>query len=260
MEAVDFTEPFMTLRSAALVQKPRRRHRQPRTPSRPPRRASRLRTVADLLESDYHYGVIAGSHTSDLFRLSFDPVYQALWSRMNKFWPTAFVRSIQEGVQRVRREKFAFVLDLPMADYLAGRKPCDLYVTEPFLHTREYAMAMHKGDPLKGQIDKEIVRMRISGEMEAISLKWWSEECNKKRAANGDDTNGSNKLVHDSSTPMTPWRFGTAEGYSETNRSSIARQNSGSKACIALAVSVIALVQFLACRGHIGSAETENDT
>ena len=236
VEVVDFTEPFMTLRSAALIQKPRRRNR--------PQRRARIRSVTELLQSDYQYGVIAGSQTEELFRLAFDPVYQALWSRMNTFWPTAFVQSAQEGVQRVRREKFAFILDLPMADYLAGRKPCDLYVTEPFLNTREYALAMKKGDPLKGLIDKEIVRMRISGEMEAISMKWWTEECNKKRAASG------NKVVHDGSTPMTPWRFGTAEGYNEVNRSSNARIITGSKLCVALSISIIAIVQLIACNGQ----------
>ena len=43
VDAVDFSEPFMTLRSAALLQKPRRR-RQPRR--------SRLRKAANLLHSD----------------------------------------------------------------------------------------------------------------------------------------------------------------------------------------------------------------
>ena len=235
----------MTLRSAAIIQKPRRRGRQ--------QRRARIRSVADLLQSDYQYGVIAKSRTENLFRLSYDPVYQALWSRMNTFWPTAFVQSIQEGVHRVKKEKFAFILDLPMADYLASRKPCDLYVTEPFLNTREYALAMRKGDPLKYEIDQEIVRLRISGEMEAIYRKWWSEECSNKRAAN------KNKVQHgdlSSSTPITPWRFGTAEGYNEANvntssAAGLAGSRTGTRLCVALSVSLIAIVHFLTCSGHI---------
>ena len=93
VEAVDFTEPFMTLRSAAIIQKPRKR-RQPRR--------SRLRSITDLLRSDYQYGIISGSMSEHILSTSYEKSYRELWSRMNTFWPSAFVQNVQEGVQRVR--------------------------------------------------------------------------------------------------------------------------------------------------------------
>ena len=53
--------------------------------------------------------------------------------------------SVQEGVQRARRESYAFIVDSPMAAYVSGRPPCDLYVTEPFLVQMKYAFAVRRG-------------------------------------------------------------------------------------------------------------------
>jgi len=60
-------------------------------------------------------------------------------------WLQALVDSVQEGVQRARRESYAFIVDSPMAAYVSGRPPCDLYVTEPFLTQMTYAFAVRRG-------------------------------------------------------------------------------------------------------------------
>jgi hypothetical protein len=118
---------------------------------------------------------------------STEPLTRALWSRVATFWPPAFVDSVQEGVERARREHFAFVVDSPVAAYVAGRRPCDLYATEPFLDQMTYAFGVGRrahaggGDRrrqlLRADIDRELRRLKDNGLMQTMYLRWWRDEC-----------------------------------------------------------------------------------
>ena len=193
---VDFTEPFLSLRSSALIRKPelvsppppssssshgRRRHRRPSTtpPPRPPGRpVRRVRTASELLVSDLQYGVVHGSVVEWAMSQSDDPLTAALWSRVGTFVPPALVASVQEGVERARRGPYAFIVDSPMAAYVAGRRPCQLYMTEPFLDQMTYAFAVRRTDRrLRAAMDRELRRARYTGEMQAMYLRWWRDEC-----------------------------------------------------------------------------------
>ena len=103
-------------------------------------------------------------------------------------------------------EKYAFIVDAPIAEYIANRKPCDLYTIEPFLPIREYAFAVKKGDELKGQIDGEMRVLLESQQLQNMYIKWWTGECHKRKptptmAADADAS---------SSTQNSPWRYATA--------------------------------------------------
>ncbi len=120
-----------------------------------------------------------------LFQRTTNVTYQRLWGRMATFWPSVFVQSIQvcviselfnkihccfwwkslrmcevfmlilqEGIERARREKYAFILDSPAAEYIANRRPCDLYTIEPFLDIQQFSLALRKNDNLKVQLPK----------------------------------------------------------------------------------------------------------
>jgi len=191
----DFTEPFLSLRSSALIRRPlaspppshshhdRRRRRRSTTTARPstsppPPPTQRIRTAAELLASDLSYGVVSGSVVERAMSTSMDTLTRALWSRVATFWPPALVDSVQEGVERARREPYAFIVDSPMAAYVAGRRPCDLYVTEPFLDRMSYAFAVRQGATrLRATVDRELRRARSSGQLQAMYLQWWRDEC-----------------------------------------------------------------------------------
>jgi len=192
---VDFTEPFLSLRAAALIRKPlasssssrsrssssRPRHdrrRRPSTTSARPSRPARIHTAAELLASELSFGVVGGSVVERSLSTSDDRLTRALWSRVSSFWPPALVDSVQEGVQRARRQPYAFIVDSPIAAYVAGRRPCELYVTDPFLDQMTYAFAVRRGARrLRAALDRELRRMRASGKMQAMYLRWWRDEC-----------------------------------------------------------------------------------
>ena len=197
---VDFTEPFLSLRSSALIRKPlasppstphhdRRRRRRSTTTTRPLprlRRPARVRTAAELLASELSYGVVSGSAVQRGMSTSRDNLTRALWSRIATFRPPALVDSVQEGVERARREPYAFIVDSPIAAYFAGRRPCELYISEPFLHRMTYAFAVRRG-ALRAAFDRELRRARATGELQAMYLRWWRDECAAATAAHNDD-------------------------------------------------------------------------
>ena len=81
------------------------------------------------------------------------------------------------------------------AAYVAGRRPCELYATEPFLGRMTYALAVRRGAArLRAALDRELRRARTAGHLQAMYLRWWRDEC----AANDDDDNdGYNSHVDD---------------------------------------------------------------
>ena len=167
-QVVDFTDSFMAFRSTALLKKPRGRGRG---------RRYRVETSEDLMQSDVIYGVIDGSILQRVMRTSEEPMIRGMWARMVNFWPTAFVQSVQEGLARITRENYGFIVDTPLAEYLIGQEPCELYAIEPFLNTRRYAIALRKGDVLKAEIDEQLRLMHEKQVMSEFYLKWWRSSC-----------------------------------------------------------------------------------
>ena len=104
-----------------------------------------------------------------------------MWSMMRNTYPSVLVKSVPEGVDRVRREEYAFILDLPMAEYQTYQRPCDLYTIETFLDMRHFALALPMKSSLKHVINFEINRMKRTGELEFIYKRWWRNKCKQQR-------------------------------------------------------------------------------
>ncbi|KAK2177910.1 hypothetical protein NP493_572g01069 [Ridgeia piscesae] len=213
-DVVAFTDPFLTVRTTAIARKPRRRN-------------ARIRSAEDLLRSDMQFGTLANSVTQRLLRESQDFVHRQMLARMATFWPPAYVQTWHEGVEKTRRQNYAFLLDTPQAEYLAGRRPCDLYTTEPFLRRRTYAFALRRGDRLKERINAELFRLREAEEMDLLYMKWWRSECV------GGGRKVSARESRDRTTVPNPWRFATASSVGS-------RSGTDNVRCAAAAVLTIA--------------------
>ena len=178
---VQFTTPFISFRSTALLRKPRRRR-------------SRIKTLTELVSRwTIKKGILQGGPTQELFERTGNPTYSRMWSIMTNTFPSVFVHSIEEGADRARREDYAFILDGPKAEYLTYQRPCDLYTIEPFLDMRHYALALPMASSLKRVINSEITRMKRSGQMELIYMRWWRNQCNQRRVTNVRNAKTTNK-------------------------------------------------------------------
>lgn len=193
---VDFTEPFLTLRSSALTKRPHHRNRTADQLN------AQVPMVADeLLENmEYIVGVLRNGPAQKSLSTSTNPRYRTAWARATSSWPSGIVDSIQEGIERARREKFAFIVDSPIAEYVAGRKPCDLIATEPFLESIKYALVLRKGDKvLRQSLDRSLRQMRDNSELQGLYLKWWKDEC--KRFHTSSAVKRSNSTLTEKKTP-----------------------------------------------------------
>jgi len=73
-----------------------------------------------------------------------------------RFGPRALTATNEEGIEKVRREKFGFILPDTIGDYVANRKPCDLVVVGRFLDRRGYAIALQKNSRLVRVCDMQL--------------------------------------------------------------------------------------------------------
>lgn len=70
-------------------------------------------------------------------------VYERMWKFMESAEPSVFVKTTEEGVQRVRNSKgkYAFLLESTMNDYYNQRKPCNTMKVGGNLDSKGYGIA-----------------------------------------------------------------------------------------------------------------------
>jgi len=72
-----------------------------------------------------------------------------MWAFMTTNKLTAFVSSNEEGVDRVRQGKYAFLIESTTNDYTNQRKPCDTMKVGGNLDSKGYGVATPRGSDLR---------------------------------------------------------------------------------------------------------------
>ena len=114
------------------------------------------------------------------FRTTNDTVFLSLWRKMKQFRPPVFTKTNEEGIERIRKEKCAFILPSTIGDYISRRLPCDLVAKDRFLMNKAYGLATQKGSGLLPKINSALEHLHTSGFIDSIYDKWWTKksECN----------------------------------------------------------------------------------
>ena len=78
-------------------------------------------------------------------------VYERMWKFMESAEPSVFVKTTEEGVQRVRNSKgkYAFLLESTMNDYYNQKKPCNTMKVGGNLDSKGYGIATPLGSDLR---------------------------------------------------------------------------------------------------------------
>ena len=78
-------------------------------------------------------------------------IYQRMWAYMTSATPSVFVKTIEEGIQRVRNSngKYAFLLESTTNDYHNQRKPCDTMMVGQNLNSNGFGIATPIGSEIK---------------------------------------------------------------------------------------------------------------
>ena len=162
LRAVDMTVPYMDVRATVLLRKP-------------PRGAEpKITSLEDLInQSEIKFGTLNAGVIKHAFRTSNSSVYKIMWRRMLRFKNGALTRTNQEGIHKVRHEKYAFILPNTIGEYISMRPPCDLITLDPFLMTRGYSLGVQKGSVLLPKLSSAIESLRKKGVLARLRRKWW---------------------------------------------------------------------------------------
>lgn len=170
LKVIDFTVPFMSFKSMALIKPPEHCiHRS----------TCHIHTIEELVDSSYQYGTLDNSPTKEFMETSgqsTNRTFNKMWAEMCTFWPSAFMTDLNEGLYQASKRPYAFILDAPKAEYLATREPCDKYTLGPFLELQQYGIVVAKNSHLRAKINSELQKMEQK-ELNTFYMKWWKEQC-----------------------------------------------------------------------------------
>lgn len=135
-------------------------------------------------EKNIKYGTVKGGNTYHVFKAT--PSLKSFWHKMNNDHAKVYVKSMREGVQRVRESngKYVLLADSPELTYIASEKPCDVKVVGEYIYRGQYAFAVAKDSPLAGHISSAMETLRDTGVLEEIVETWWNLEDRRHRCHN----------------------------------------------------------------------------
>ena len=158
----DFSIPFLDVHATLLLRKPA------------PGVKVKIRSIGDLInQSEIRYGTLDRGILVRAFRNTNSSMLRVMWRKMQRFRPSAFTVSNEEGIERVRRERYAFIIPHTIGEYMSMREPCDLITVDRFLIDEGYRLAVGKGSELLSQLNLAIRTLRENGRLLQIYRTWW---------------------------------------------------------------------------------------
>lgn len=150
-----------------------------------------IENAADLADqTEIAYGTLAGGSTMTFFRDSKISLYQKMWRFMeSRKQPSTFVRTYEDGIQRVLDGDYAFLMESTMIDY-AVQRDCNLTQIGGLLDSKGYGIATPKGSPWRDKISLAILELQEKGMIQILYDKWWK---NTGDVCNRDDKNKESK-------------------------------------------------------------------
>ncbi len=161
---MDFSLPFLSVQATVLLR---------RTPIGQP---AKITHVTDLLnQSEIKFGTLNTGILLWSLRNTNDSALKLLYRQMIRFYPSVFTGSNEEGIARVREEKYAYILPSTIGDYIAQNTPCDLRTVGRFLMNRSFGLVVEKRSPLLPILNNALRKLRENGFLERTYRKWWVE-------------------------------------------------------------------------------------
>lgn len=112
-----------------------------------------------------------------------------MWRFMDGRKPSVFVKTYEEGVQRVLGGNYAFLMESTMLDY-AVQRDCNLTQIGGLLDSKGYGIATPKGSPWRDKISLAILELQEKGVIQILYDKWWK---NTGDVCNRDDKSKESK-------------------------------------------------------------------
>ncbi|KAK9881459.1 hypothetical protein WA026_016345 [Henosepilachna vigintioctopunctata] len=123
-------------------------------------------------QTDIPYGTLESGSTMTFFRDSMIETYRKMWRFMENRKPSVFVPTYEEGIQRVLKGNYAFLMESTMLDYVVQRD-CNLTQIGGLLDSKGYGIATPMGSPWRDKISLAILELQEKGEIQMLYDKWW---------------------------------------------------------------------------------------
>jgi hypothetical protein len=89
--------------------------------------------------------------------------------------PDVFVKSTDEGITRIKKGGYAYLLESTTNEYMRQRD-CELIQIGGLLDTKGYGIGTPTGSPWRDQISNAILQLQENGELQELYTKWWEKE------------------------------------------------------------------------------------
>ncbi|XP_073424014.1 glutamate receptor 1 isoform X5 [Dendrobates tinctorius] len=143
------------------------------------RMVSPIESADDLAkQTEIAYGTLDSGSTKEFFKRSKIAVFEKMWTYMRSAEPSVFVKTTEDGMNRVRKSKgkYAYLLESTMNEYIEQRKPCDTMKVGGNLDSKGYGIATPKGSPLRNPVNLAVLKLNEQGLLDKLKNKWWYDK------------------------------------------------------------------------------------
>lgn len=134
-----------------------------------------------ITNKEYKYGVLAGGQTHKyLLEVApgeeFDVIRRYLKSPEGQ---AQLVKNTSAGMEKVRKEKYAFIMESMMAKHELNKRPCDLTTVGEQFGNRAYGLALPLNSTIFSELNVGVLEMIEEGDMQELERKWFVDrnEC-----------------------------------------------------------------------------------
>nr|XP_015925655.2 glutamate receptor ionotropic, kainate 2 isoform X3 [Parasteatoda tepidariorum] len=137
------------------------------------RMKSPIESAEDLArQSDIQYGCVKSGSTRKFFENSQLQPYKRMWTAMQSAQPGVLLTNNDEGIERVKKGNFAFLMESTTIEYYTERD-CELTQIGTLLDSKGYGIATPPGSPYRALISSEILKLQEEGFLHKLKEKWW---------------------------------------------------------------------------------------
>uniref|UniRef100_A0A1S4G9X1 Uncharacterized protein n=1 Tax=Anopheles gambiae TaxID=7165 RepID=A0A1S4G9X1_ANOGA len=101
-----------------------------------------------------------------------------------------------EGLQRVKTENYAFLMESTSIEYIVERE-CDVTQIGGLLDDKGYGIAMRKNSPYRSALSEAVLRLQEQGVLTSLKRKWWKEKRGGGACSQSTSDDGAEELDMD---------------------------------------------------------------
>uniref|UniRef100_A0A673N5E9 Glutamate receptor n=1 Tax=Sinocyclocheilus rhinocerous TaxID=307959 RepID=A0A673N5E9_9TELE len=124
-------------------------------------------------QTKIEYGVVKDGATMSFFKKSRVSTFEKMWAFMSSRQSTSFVKSIEDGIQRVLKSDYALLMESTTIEYVT-RRNCNLTQVGGIIDSKGYGIGTPKGSPYRDKITIAILSILEDGRLHMLKEKWWS--------------------------------------------------------------------------------------